>query len=191
MSFAPRPGTRLVVLLEGASDVAAVRELMAGSGIAGDGVELVPLHGVTNIGRVLRELRQVHGDLDVVGMCDAGETRHVERALVEDGLPVADATDLPAYGFFVCEADLEDELIRALGPEAARDALAGAGLGGKFEALRQQAAWADHPLAEQLHRFCGSASGRKELAAGALAREIGEDAVPEPLGMLLERIRWA
>lgn len=191
MTFQPRSSTRLVVLLEGPSDVAAVRALMANTDITGEGVELVPLNGVTNIGRFLAELRQVHGDLDVVGMCDAAESHHVCRALVADGLPVADATDLPAYGFFVCEADLEDELLRALGPERAKAALEGAGLGGKLDALRQQAAWADRPLAEQLHRFCGSSAGRKELAAGILARDIEAKAIPEPIGMLLDRIRWA
>lgn len=183
--------SELVVLLEGPSDVAAVRALMDSAGIAGSGVELVALEGVTNIGRVLKELRQLRGDVDVVGLCDAGETRFVERALVDDGLPVADASDLPVYGFFVCEADLEDELIRALGPQRARDALVAAGLGGKLEALQAQPAWADRPLAEQVHRFCGVASGRKELAAGILARELADDEVPEPLAMLLDRIRWA
>lgn len=183
--------SRLVVLLEGASDVAAVRALMVTRGIDPAPVELVSLGGVTNVGRVLAEVRQVRGDVDVVGLCDAAETRFVEQALVADGLPVADATDLPVYGFFVCDRDLEDELIRALGPERALAAVEGAGLGGKLDTLRTQQAWVDKPLADQLHRFCGVASGRKELAAGILAAALPEDDIPEPLSMLLDRIRWA
>lgn len=182
---------RLVVLLEGPSDAAAVRALMERDGIDPAPVELVNLQGITNVGRTLKEIRQVVGDIDVVGMCDAAESRFAEKALADDGLPVLDATDLPVYGFFVCQADLEDELIGALGPDAALQALQDAGLGGKFDALRNQGAWADRPLAEQLHRFCGAATGRKELAAAILAAALPADAVPEPLAMLLDRIRWA
>lgn len=191
MTIAAGSESRIVVLLEGASDVAAVRAVMATCGVDPAPVELVALQGVTNVGRVLKEIRQLRGDVDVVGMCDAAETRFVQRALVDDGLPVSDASDLPVYGFFVCEADLEDELIRALGPNRARDALVGAGLGSKLEALQLQAAWADRPLAEQIHRFCGVASGRKELAAGILAAALAEDEIPEPMAMLLDRLRWA
>lgn len=182
---------RLFVLLEGASDVAAVRTLMERAGLDAEPVELINLQGITNIGRVLREIRQIRSDADVVGLCDAAETRFAEKALADDGLPVLDASDLPTYGFFVCDADLEDELIRALGAGAAREAIVGAGLGSKFDALRTQAAWADAPLADQLRRFCGAASGRKEQAAAILASALGEEQVPEPLAMLLERIRWA
>lgn len=158
----------LIVLLEGVSDVAAVRAIMHRNDIGGDHVELRNLQGVTNVGRVLPEIRQLQPDADV--------------------LPVSDASDLPAYGFFVCEADLEDELIRALGTSRAVEAIQSAGLGGKLEALQIQPAWADRPLAEQLHRFCGVASGRKEQVAGVLAAELSRDELPEPLSMLLDRI---
>ncbi|GAB3622811.1 hypothetical protein GCM10027418_08930 [Mariniluteicoccus endophyticus] len=191
MPIAAGSDSRLAVLLEGASDVAAVRALMATCAVDERPLEIVSLDGVTNIGRVLADIRQVRPDIDVVGMCDAAEARFVERALVADGLPVRDASDLPVYGFFVCDSDLEEELVRALGAERARDALEGAGLGGKLDALRQQAAWADRPLFEQVHRFCGVGSGRKELAAGILASALAEDEIPEPLSMLLDRMRWA
>lgn len=191
MSVTSGSSARLVVLVEGASDAAAVRALMAAQDVDPAPVEIITLQGVTNVGRVLAELRQIRGDVDVVGLCDAAETRFVEKALVADGLPVTDATDLPVYGFFVCEADLEDELVRALGAQRAKDALVAAGLGGKLEALQLQGAWADKPLDEQVRRFVSAGSGRKELAAGILARELAPDEVPEPLAMLLDRIRWA
>lgn len=192
MTIHARGTSRMFVLLEGPSDVAAVSALMKTLGIDPVPVELVSLNGVTNVGRVLEEIRLLRGtDADVVGLCDAADTRFVEKALVADGLPVADATDLPVYGFFVCQQDLEDELIRALGPGRALVALQGAGLGSKLEALRTQEPWVDRPLAEQLHRFCGAASGRKELAAGILATAMSEADIPEPLAMLLERIRWS
>lgn len=182
---------RTVCLLEGVSDVAAVRTLMDSQGIDPSPVQLVSLDGATNVGRVLQEIRLLRGDVDVVGLVDQNEAHAAVKALTADGLPVQDATDLPMYGFFVCSSDLEDELLRALGPEQARDALVDAGLGGKLEALQNQAPWDERPLAEQLHRFCGAASGRKERAAGILAGALAEDEVPEPLAMLLDRLRWA
>lgn len=181
----------MFVLLEGPSDVAAVSALMERAGLSSPNVELVNLQGATNVGRVLAEIRQIRSDADVVGLCDAADTRAAEKALVADGLPVMDATDLPVYGFFVCEPDLEGELIRALGAERAKAAIEGAGLAGKFDALRAQAAWADEPLADQLRRFARAASGRKENAAAALAMALGDDDLPEPLTMLLDRIRYA
>ncbi|GMA18969.1 hypothetical protein MM440_04650 [Arsenicicoccus piscis] len=177
-----------IVLLEGVSDVAAVRAIMRTNGIDETGIELRDLHGVTNVGRVLSEIRQLTPDVDVIGMCDAAEVRFVERALEADGCPVTDASDLPAYGFFVCDADLEDELIRAIGPVRAVEVIERAGLGPKLAALQQQTAWRDRPLAEQLHRFCGVASGRKEQAAGELAGALTRDELPEPLAMLLDRL---
>lgn len=126
----------MFVLLEGPSDVAAVAALMERDGLASPNVELVNLQGATNVGRVLGEIRQIRSDADVVGLCDAADTRAAEKALADDGLPVLDASDLPVYGFFVCEPDLEGELIRALGAERAKAAIEGAGLGSKFDALR-------------------------------------------------------
>ena len=124
----------------------------------------------------------------MLGLCDAAEVRFIERALVEIGLPVRDPSDLPAYGFFVCHADLEEELLRGLGPVRTIAVIERLGLGAKLGALQRQLAWQDRPLAEQLHRFCGVASGRKELLGGALAEALDLDAVPEPLALLLDRL---
>ena len=49
----------------------------------------------------------------------------------------------------------------------------------RLGALQRQLAWQDRPLVEQLHRFCGVASGRKELLGGALAEALDLDAVPD------------
>ncbi|TJZ97186.1 hypothetical protein FA951_05045 [Dermacoccus nishinomiyaensis] len=190
-TISPASAATMFVLLEGPSDVAAVAALMERDGLASPNVELVNLQGATNVGRVLGEIRQIRSDADVVGLCDAADTRASEKALADDGLPVLDASDLPVYGFFVCEPDLEGELIRALGAERAKAAIEGAGLGSKFDALRTQAAWADEPLADQLRRFARAVSGRKENAAAVLAAALGADEVPEPLAMLLDRIRYA
>ena len=176
------------VLLEGASDVATVRALMAKAGADPDRVRLLNLGGVTNVGRTLARLAQDRPDATVLGLCDSGEADVVVRVLRRTGLALRDASDLPSYGFFVCVRDLEDELIRALGTDRAVAVVANLGLADKLQTLRGQHAWRDRPLAEQLHRFCSVASGRKELMAGAFADALDADAVPEPLRQLIERL---
>lgn len=183
--------TRIVVLLEGVSDVAAVRAVAQLHAVDLAAVTLVDLHGVTNVHRVLTRTHRDTPDAEILGLCDIGEVRFVRRALEGIGRPVRDVTDLPAYGFFVCRADLEDELIRALGTARTIDVIERIGLGPKLAGLRRQPAWLDRPLEQQLHRFCGVASGRKELLAGELAGALTPDQVPEPLRMLLERIEQA
>jgi len=180
-----------VVFLEGASDVAAARALAATREVSLERVRLVDLGGVTNLRRALARAAEQWPDAQPLGLCDAGEAHVAEGALRARGLAVRDASDLPAYGFFVCRRDLEEELIRALGTARTVDVVSRLGLGPKLVALQQQPAWVDRPVAEQLHRFCGVASGRKELLARALAQALTPDEVPEPLGLLLDRIAHA
>lgn len=186
-----RAGVRKVVLLEGVSDIAAVTAAAATHDLELADVQLVDLGGVTNVKRELIELKRTTGEFEVLGLCDAPEVRFVEHALREVGCAVRDPTDLAAYGFFVCQADLEEELIRALGTERTVHVIEQLGLGHKLATLRQQPAWQDRPLPEQLHRFCGVASGRKELLAGALSATLDAAQLPDPLQQLVDRIAAA
>ncbi len=179
---------RPVVLLEGASDVAAVRAVAEVLGIDDEGVRYVDLGGVTNVAARLEILRTDEPDADVVGMCDAAEAPVVIRALEAGGAWLRDADDLPSYGFFVCHKDLEDELLRALGPSRAVEVVDAMGLRDKLYALQQQPAWRDRDLHDQLHRFCGVASGRKVLLARNLADALTPAEVPDPLRQLVERL---
>jgi hypothetical protein len=176
--------TGTVVLLEGRSDVAAVRALAAASGLSSGAqrYELVDMGGVTNIRRQLAAIGARPVPVRVVGMCDAGEARVVARALGLDG---EDDEALAARGFSVCHADLEDELIRAMGAERVLGVLQRLGLAARFATFQNQPAWRGRPLPEQLHRFAGIASGRKAVLAGALAGGLAPDEVPAPLRRLV------
>jgi len=176
-----------VVLLEGPSDVAAVRAVATACGVT-DSVhryQLVNMGGVTNIRRYLQGFRTASAPVRVIGMCDAGEARFFVRALQVNGDGLHHEADLAARGFHVCRADLEDELIRALGPERVVGVLSRLGLRGRLTTFQRQPAWRDRPLPEQLHRFAGVASGRKTLLAGALAEGLAPDEVPAPLRRLV------
>jgi hypothetical protein len=174
-----------VVLLEGRSDVAAVRAVAAARALAesADGYRLVDMGGVTNVRRYLAAARSRPVTVRVVGMCDAGEASVVARALQVDG-----PAELDQYGFSVCDTDLEDELIRACGPDRVLDVLDRLGLGARFATFRNQPAWRGRPLPDQLHRFAGTTSGRKSLLAAALAAALEPERVPAPLDRLVERI---
>jgi hypothetical protein len=176
-----------VVLLEGPSDVAAVRAVAAAYGVT-DNVypyHLIDMGGVTNVRRHLAAFRTASAPVRVVGMCDVGEARFFVRALQANGDGLHQEAELAEHGFYVCDADLEDELIRALGPERVVNVLCRLGLRGRLATFQRQPAWRDRPLHEQLHRFAGTASGRKTMLAGALAEALAPYEVPAPLRRLV------
>jgi hypothetical protein len=176
-----------VVLLEGPSDVAAVRAVAAAYGVTDDAhrYRLVDMGGVTNIRRHVLASRAGSAPVRVIGMCDAGEAQYLVRALRIEGDGIHLEASLADRGFSVCDADLEDELIRAAGPERVLSVLGRLGLQGRLATFRRQPAWRDRPVHEQLHRFAGTTSGRKTLLAGALAEDLAPSEVPAPLRRLV------
>src|SRR5205085_598744 len=74
-----------------------------GRDLAGEGVSVVATGGAQAVGRVVADLRSTAAS--IAGLCDAGEEALFRRAGFGSTL-------------YVCHADLEDELIRALGTDA-------------------------------------------------------------------------
>lgn len=169
-----------IVLVEGPSDAAVLDVLARRLGLGSPEVSVVSMQGVTNVLRYLREYRDRPGTT-VAGLCDRREVRFVAGALRRLGHDVDGRDDLAAYGFFVCDDDLEDELIRALGTAAVIDVIEGEGELGQLRTFQNQPYQRSRSLADQLHRFAGTKSGRKVRLAAALAEELPLDAVPAPL----------
>lgn len=155
------------MLVEGESDRAALRTLAARRGLA---VDVVAMGGATNIARVLRR----YADEPVTGLCDAAEEGFFRRAW-------AGRSD----GFAVCHADLEDELIRALGVPAVEAVVEAAGELRSLRRFQGMPFHRDRPAAAQLHRFLGTTSGRKIRYGGLLIEALDLDRVPEPLDTVL------
>ncbi|NHN54907.1 ATP-dependent endonuclease [Calidifontibacter sp. DB0510] len=166
------------VLVEGDSDAVVVARLLTLRGV--HDVEVRVTHGITNFPRHLR----ADAGTSVLGLCDAGEQQVVVRALRRLGIRVEG--NLVAHGFFVCNRDLEDELIRSLGAAAVLDALHDLGELGRFRTFQHQPEWRGRPIEDQLHRFAGSGSGRKRRLATALAERLTPETTPQPLGALVE-----
>ena len=176
-----------VVLVEGPSDKAAVQALARklGRDLVAEGVELVSLGGAHAIGRVLGTLGP---GVRPAGLCDAGEMAPFGRALERAGLgPARTRAELEALGFYVCEPDLEGELIRALGAEGVEGVLAKTGKLGSFRTFQRQPQWRGRPVESQLRRFFGSSAG-KERHAPMMVEALDPDDIPRPLAGLLERI---
>lgn len=144
--------------------------------------------GVTNLGRHLTEDGTSGSGAPVAVLCDEAESGYVRRRLGRAGLGSRDGTGAGTTGCFVCTADLEDELIRALGPAAAARVLAREGDLAAFRALRRQPAWRSAPVEQQLRRFVGAGSGRKLRYARLLTAALEPAALPPPLRDLLGHV---
>jgi hypothetical protein len=193
---------RTVVLVEGESDRVAVTTLARRTGrdLANEGVEVVALGGATNVHRFLGRYASPLGEFRVAGLCDLGERRFFARAVRRHGLspwplptppagPRADQhIELSTYGFFVCERDLEDELIRCLGADRVVEVVADQGEAGALATFRQQPAQRGRAVEAQLHRFLGTHSGRKARYARALVEALPAGVAPPPLAALLDRV---
>jgi hypothetical protein len=195
---APTAGidARSVVLVEGISDRDAVEALaeLRGRDLVAEGVAVVPIGGAQAIGRFLERFGPRGLDLRLAGLCDAGEERDFRRGLERAGLvstglgSTLDRAGMEALGFFVCDADLEEELIRALGAEAVVEVVRANGDLGPFRTFQKQPEWRDRPAAAQLRRFMGSGGRRKIRYARLLVEALEPAQVPRPLDRLLAYI---
>lgn len=184
-------GVRAVVLVEGSSDQAALEALATRHGreLGAEGVAVVPLGGATNIGRFLDVCGPPGLGLPLAGLCDIGEERHFRRHLERVGLGAGlTHAGLETLGFHMCVADLEDELIRALGAEGVRQVIEAQGETRPFHTFQNQPAQRDRPVDHQLRRFMGTHSGRKALYAQALVAHLDLERVPRPLRRLLSHV---
>jgi hypothetical protein len=182
---------RTVVLVEGASDQVALQALAArrGRDLAAEGVGIVPMGGARSIGRFLELLGPRGLDLALAGLCDAREEDDFRRGLERAGLGSnLDRAAMASLGFHVCVADLEDELIRCLGPVAVERVIERQGELGPYRTFQRQPAQRARSLQDQLRRFIGTASGRKHRYARLLVDALDLSRVPEPLDRLLAHV---
>jgi OLD-like protein len=179
---------RAIVLVEGISDQIALETLAArrGRNLEGEGVAIVPIGGAQAIGRFLARFGSHGSGTRLAGLCDAGEEEVFRRSLERAGFgSTPGRSDLERLGFHVCVADLEDELIRALGPAAVEAVLDSHGDLGSFRTFQKQPAWRGQGVDAQLRRFMGSADRRKLRYARLLVEALDLAHVPRPLDHVL------
>jgi hypothetical protein len=180
-----------VVLVEGTSDQVALATLAErrGRDLAAERVSIVPIGGAQAIGGFLERFGPRGLDVRLAGLCDAGEERDFRRGLERAGLgSELGRAEMESLGFYVCEADLEDELIRAVGADAVEQIADAQGDLGAFRTLQKQPSWRGRPTEEQLRRWMGSGARRKIRYARLLVEALDLTEVPRPLNLVLAHV---
>jgi hypothetical protein len=160
-----------VVLVEGITDRIALEAVAAklGRNLEAEGVEVVPIGGAQAIRRAAAE----YGGERVAGLCDAGEERFFRRVL-------GNAT-------YVCDKDLEDELIRALGPERVQEVVAAQDELETFRSFQNQVFWRGRPVERQLRRWLQN-GGRYLRYPPLLVDAMEPEQIPRPLAGVLAAV---
>ena len=180
---------RAVVLVEGESDKVALDTLARrrGRDLWAEGVAVVSIGGAQAINRFLERYGPRGSNLALAGLCDAGEERELRVALARAGFgPDLGRADLERLGFYVCQADLEDELVRCLGAGAVIEVLAEHGKLRSFRTYQKQPAHRERSTEAQLRGFL--TNWKIELAA-PLVDALDLDRVPRPLDRVLAHVQ--
>jgi hypothetical protein len=149
-----------LILVEGQSDRVALETLAEKLGR--DRPEIAVLGGAHAIAGFVA----LTGNQRLVGLCDRNEEFLFRRVLDT---------------VYVCDPDLEGELIRALGADRAV-----ALVDPSFATLQKQPAWRGMPLEDQLRRYLSGRSGNKLRYARLFVEAL--EVIPAPLqGVLEER----
>ena len=182
---------RTVVLVEGISDQLAVEALAErrGRNLGAEGISVVPIGGSKSVASFLDLYGPQGLDLRLAGLCDAAEEGDFRRGLERAGFGLnLTRAAMERLGFYVCVADLEDELIRALGVPAVEQVIAAQGEISSFRTFQRQPEWQGRTTEEQLRRFFGTRGGRKIQSAPLLVNALDLTNVPRPLDRLLAHI---
>jgi hypothetical protein len=158
-----------VVLVEGITDRIALEAVARRLGIDLGDVQIVPIGGAQAIRRAAA---QYEGER-LVGLCDAGEERWFRRIL-------GDSTH-------VCVKDLEDELIRALGPGRVQEVVAEHGELETFRSFQNQVFWRGRPVERQLRRWLQN-GGRRHRYPPLLVEAMEPEEIPPPLAGVLAAV---
>ena len=178
---------RWAVFVEGVSDRVALETLARRRGrhLVAEGVAVVSIGGAHAIGSYLTDLPD---GVRAAGLYDIREIAAFGRAVERAGFgPAGSADDLEQRGFYVCDPDLEGELIRALGAPGVEAVLAESGKLSSFHTFQKQPQWRGKPVEAQLRRFFGSSAG-KARHAPLMVEALDLDRVPRPLEALLTHV---
>jgi hypothetical protein len=180
--LARNASARAAILVEGWSDQAAVDALARRRGwdLLAEGILTLPIGGVTNLGAFLGVLGASGLGLRLAVLCDAAEADYAMRALERGG---------EAIGLSVCQADLEDELIRALGTAEVEAVIDAQGELASLRKFQEQPAQRGRELHAQLRRFLGTRAGRKIRYGSLLVDAIDLRQVPEALDLVIAHAR--
>jgi predicted ATPase len=181
---------RKAILVEGASDKYALQALAArkGRNLNADGVSIVVMEGAGGIDTFLALLGPKGLRVDLAGLCDAAEEAKWSKALKAHGLAVKqDRAEMARIGFFICDNDLEDVLITAVGEKATTQIIDGKGEKKTFGTFSRQPAQIGKSTHELLHDFLHT-RGRQVTYAPLLVDHINLGTVPTSLEGVIDAV---
>jgi len=187
-ALARAESARTVVLVEGISDQMALETLARrhGRDLSSEAIVVVPIGGAQAVTRYLVRFGPAGAGLTIVGLCDAAEESYFRRGLAAAGFgPTPNRIELERLGFFVCEVDLEDELIRASGQGEIEALLDSQGDLDSLRILQKQPAWRQEGFDAQLRRWLGAGARRKLRYARLLVLALDLGRMPRPLTAVL------
>ena len=132
------------------------------------------------------------GTLDVGLARSLAAGPELRAVVLVEGVSDQVALETPAameqLGFYICDVDLEDELIRSVGVEAVEAIIDAQGELPAFRTFQRQPAQRQRSTAQHLRRFMGTRSGRKARYAHLLVAALDLDRVPRPLDGVLKHL---
>lgn len=142
--------------MEGQSDKYALEAVAAKKkrNLDADGVSIVAMRGAGGIATFLTLLGPNGLKLKLAGLCDANEQPKWARALESNGMgSKLDRAAMVAIGFEVCDGDLEEVLIAAVGEKATLAIIDAQGDTAEFGSFAQQPTQKTKTVLQQLHDF--------------------------------------
>jgi hypothetical protein len=177
-----------VVLVEGLSDAIAMEIIAARCDrrLRDERVAVVPMGGVTNIGRFMSLFGRRAREVKIAGLYDVGAHDHVCKVL-ESEWPgrVPARSGLEALGFYACVEDLEDEFIRSLGVAAVEQIVERQGQIRSFRKMQHEPHHRGRIVSQQIHQFVGRWRYRY---ARLLAEAVDVRSIPRPVESVLEYV---
>lgn len=179
-----------VVLVEGISDLFALRALAQRNGrdLDSEGVTIVDMEGAGGLDTFLKLLGPDGFKLRIAGLCDCDKEPQWAQIVMQAKLCRGTTrTDLNNAGFFVCDRDLEDELIRAHGITDMLKLIDEEGETNAFTKFCVQPDQKGKTQVEQLRSFMGK-KGRKVRYAPLVIDRLPLAKVPSPLSGVLSNV---
>ncbi len=181
---------RSVLLVEGESDYIAVTKAatLLGHRLDAKGVAVLQTGGEGTLRTFVRLFGKNGLDLDIAGLVDADAeaalTQELERESYGQGI---DRLTLESVGFWICDSDLEAELIQAVGISQTEALITAEGEDQSYAAFAQDPRYSRLSDQERLEAFL-SKRGRKVRYAPLLIDRLTSGTLPRPLVEALNHV---